>query len=523
MDASSLRALIEDVAAGRCTPDDAVRQLRRLPYSDLGFARVDHHRDLRLGIPEAVYGPGKTPEHCAAVVEELLSETDGPVLLTRATEAQVKAVTAAAPPLRRRPGRRRRRAGRSRRWSSARHPRGREPSSSSPPERPTFRWPPNAWRCSAHSVSPPPQLTDCGVAGLHRLLAELDTLAMADAVVVIAGMEGALASVVGGLTPAPVVAVPTSTGYGAALEGVTALLAMLSACSSGHHGRRHRQRLRRRLRDRPAPPVTTAGFGLLDGGVVPLLRRHRGRHGPGITRRRRRRRRRGPRAAQPARRSPAGTSSSRTASAGGIACTRAVVGGDDVVVRTHGVIAALIEEAALPAAGDGAGASRLPQAGLGGIRPAPSAHRPGALPRGRRARRHHRHRRDGRRARGARRRRGVRLRGGNGNGHGAQRARPAAESGAGDGPPARGDPVVRTRRRRSSSRRRPAPRCSPRSSTAFGPLPDMTVTASGFGGGAGEMDDLPNCTQVVIGRRVGRPDVGSRTAARCCSRPTSTT
>jgi hypothetical protein len=79
----------------------------------------------------------------------------------------------------------------------------------------------------------PTQLTDCGVAGLHRLLAEVDTLAMADAVVVIAGMEGALASVVGGLTPAPVVAVPTSTGYGAAFEGVTALLAMLSACSSG--------------------------------------------------------------------------------------------------------------------------------------------------------------------------------------------------------------------------------------------------------------------------------------------------
>jgi pyridinium-3,5-biscarboxylic acid mononucleotide synthase len=79
----------------------------------------------------------------------------------------------------------------------------------------------------------PTGLTDCGVAGLHRLLAEVDTIAMADAVVVIAGMEGALASVVGGLTPAPIVAVPTSTGYGAALEGVTALLTMLSACSSG--------------------------------------------------------------------------------------------------------------------------------------------------------------------------------------------------------------------------------------------------------------------------------------------------
>src|ERR1700685_4573940 len=94
MDASSLRTLIEDVATGRCSPDDAVRQLRRLPYSDLGFARVDHHRDLRQGMPEAVYGPGKTPEQCAAIVEELLGASPGPVLLTRATEAQVKAVAA---------------------------------------------------------------------------------------------------------------------------------------------------------------------------------------------------------------------------------------------------------------------------------------------------------------------------------------------------------------------------------------------------------------------------------------------
>src|SRR6202451_1065234 len=94
MDASSLRTLIEDVATGRCTPDDAVRQLRRLPYADLGFARIDHHRDLRQGMPEAVYGPGKTPEHCAAIVGELLEAASGPVLLTRPSDAQVKAVTA---------------------------------------------------------------------------------------------------------------------------------------------------------------------------------------------------------------------------------------------------------------------------------------------------------------------------------------------------------------------------------------------------------------------------------------------
>src|ERR1700674_494294 len=94
MNASSLRALIDQVASGGCTPDEAIRQLRRLPYADLGFARIDHHRDLRQGMPEAVYGPGKAPEHCAAIVEELLSASSGPVLLTRATDAQVKAVSA---------------------------------------------------------------------------------------------------------------------------------------------------------------------------------------------------------------------------------------------------------------------------------------------------------------------------------------------------------------------------------------------------------------------------------------------
>src|SRR5580658_2257258 len=99
MNASSLRALVDQVASGECTPDDAVRQLRRLPYSDLGFARIDHHRDLRQGMPEAVYGPGKTPEQCAAIVAELLGAGDGPVLLTRASDAQVKAVAAATVPL----------------------------------------------------------------------------------------------------------------------------------------------------------------------------------------------------------------------------------------------------------------------------------------------------------------------------------------------------------------------------------------------------------------------------------------
>jgi pyridinium-3,5-biscarboxylic acid mononucleotide synthase len=232
MNASSLRALIDQVASRECTPDDAVRQLRRLPYADLGFARIDHHRDLRQGMAEAVYGPGKEPEHCAAIVEELLAATTAPVLLTRATDAQLKAVTALTEALGHGSG---------------------EVTVTGTSSTITFRPAsarggnvvvvtagtadlPVAHECTAVLRAlgfAPNLLVDCGVAGLHRLLAEVDKLAMADAVVVIAGMEGALASVVGGLTPAPVVAVPTSTGYGAAFEGLTALLAMLASCASG--------------------------------------------------------------------------------------------------------------------------------------------------------------------------------------------------------------------------------------------------------------------------------------------------
>jgi NCAIR mutase (PurE)-related protein len=234
MDPSTLRALIDAVASGDCTPDDAVRQLRRLPYADLGFARIDHHRDLRQGMPEAVFGPGKTPEHCAAIVEELLTGTAGPVLLTRATDDQVKAVTAVTVHLGFGPGEVSRVGDGATSTMIFRPAPHREGDvvvvTAGTADLPV------ATECTsvlgAHGFSPT-LLVDCGVAGLHRLLAEIDLLAMADAVVVIAGMEGALASVVGGLTPAPVVAVPTSTGYGAAFEGVTALLSMLASCASG--------------------------------------------------------------------------------------------------------------------------------------------------------------------------------------------------------------------------------------------------------------------------------------------------
>ncbi|MCU1449249.1 MAG: 1-(5-phosphoribosyl)-5-amino-4-imidazole-carboxylate carboxylase [Acidimicrobiales bacterium] len=224
MDEPTLRQLLADVQTGVLSADDAVAKLRRLPFADLGFARVDHHRALRQGLAEAVYAPGKTPEQCAALVAELLAEEGGgPVLLTRADDKQVDAATARNP-------------------NAVR-------TGSTVVWRPNLERPgrvlvitagtadlPVAEECSATLTAygfRPQVLADVGVAGVHRLAASVDDLFDADAVVVVAGMEGALASLVGGITPAPVVAVPTSVGYGAALEGVTALLAMLASCAAG--------------------------------------------------------------------------------------------------------------------------------------------------------------------------------------------------------------------------------------------------------------------------------------------------
>ena len=227
MDELALRNLLNELIAEHLDPDDAVRRLRRLPFAELGYANVDHHRELRQGVPESVYGPGKSPDQCVGIVGELLSAGEagggGPVVLSRANEEQIAATTGA-------------------------HPGGIVAGS-------TVVWRPAKPRTEGVvvvtagtadiPVAEECQVTlrafgfgaalvaDVGVAGLHRLLAHAELIQAADAVVVVAGMEGALASVVGGLTAAPVVAVPTSVGYGASLEGVTALLAMLASCASG--------------------------------------------------------------------------------------------------------------------------------------------------------------------------------------------------------------------------------------------------------------------------------------------------
>ena len=223
MEADALRVLMDDVASGGVEPDDAVRQLQRLPFADIGIARVDHHRALRQGLPEAVYGPGKTAEEVALVVAELLTGGSGPVVLSRAEDGQVEAalVVDGSGTVSGRTVVWRRAAPRTERVlvvtaGTAAAPVADEGGG-------------GLW---AHGIQPD-RLADVGVAGLHRLLADLDRVYEADAVVVVAGMEGALASVIGGLTGAPVVAVPTSVGYGASLDGVTALLGMLASCASG--------------------------------------------------------------------------------------------------------------------------------------------------------------------------------------------------------------------------------------------------------------------------------------------------
>lgn len=226
MDEPRLRALLDDVRSGAMTPDDAVAALRRLPFAEVPGASVDHHRHLRQGMPEAVYGPGKSTAQCVAIVGELLDHGTGPVLLTRTTSEQRAACTAAhGDPVG---------IGNTLAW---RLPEPFSPDSASvaivtagSSDVPVADEAALTLRALGYSAA---VITDVGVAGLHRLLARLDDITAADAVIVIAGMEGALASVIGGLTGAPVVAVPTSVGYGAGLDGVTALLAMHASCASG--------------------------------------------------------------------------------------------------------------------------------------------------------------------------------------------------------------------------------------------------------------------------------------------------
>jgi pyridinium-3,5-biscarboxylic acid mononucleotide synthase len=225
-----LRALLRDVAAGSVSEEAAAQALRDLPFADLGFARVDHHRELRQGVCEIVYGPGKSAQEVRAIVRRLLAGNEGPVLVSRTDGEQRAAVReeadAAGLMVEERP-----RSGAMAILRNVPPPRGLVMVvTAGTADLPVAE---EAALTATLVGAGVEVLADVGVAGLHRLAAVRDRLESADALVVVAGMEGALASVVGGLVARPVVACPTSVGYGASFGGLAALLAMLSSCTPG--------------------------------------------------------------------------------------------------------------------------------------------------------------------------------------------------------------------------------------------------------------------------------------------------
>lgn len=224
MNRDSILDLLGRVQSGFVTAEDAAQQLSKLPFEDAGFAKIDHHRALRLGLPEVIFAAGKTPEHVGEIFFRM-TRVGSDVLATRASAEAYSAVKKLVP-------------------EAQYHEVARTISLRQTTGKGSLG--PIAVLCAGTSDLPVAEeaattaevmgvevdrVYDVGVAGLHRLLAQSDVLARARAVIVCAGMEGALPSVVGGLVGAPVIAVPTSIGYGAAFGGVAALLGMLNSCS----------------------------------------------------------------------------------------------------------------------------------------------------------------------------------------------------------------------------------------------------------------------------------------------------
>jgi hypothetical protein len=225
LNAESIRKLFQQVRQGEMSPDDAVDRLRHLPFEDLGFAKVDHHRALRNGMPEIILGEGKTPAQVAGIFARL-ARHGGNVLATRASEKQFQAVK-----------------------KKVRGVEYRELARAIVLQKDPTKYGKGVIAVVSAGTSDIPvaeeavvtaelmgnevqHVYDVGVAGIHRLLAHRESLTQARVVVVCAGMEGALPSVVGGLVGVPVIAVPTSVGYGASFKGMAALLGMLNSCAS---------------------------------------------------------------------------------------------------------------------------------------------------------------------------------------------------------------------------------------------------------------------------------------------------
>ena len=226
MDAQRLYELLDDYKSGRLTADEVVAEVSAPSFEDIGFAKVDHHRAIRKGFPEVVFGLGKTPEQVGKLAEVLLERSDR-LLVTKTTLEAYRAVCEAVPDAV---------------FDEMSQTITVDRSEGSKPT-------PGVVIASAGTSDLPvateaavtaeimgcrvERVNDVGVAGIHRLFAEMPTIAEAEVVVAVAGMEGALASVVGGLVRAPVIAVPTSVGYGSSFDGLAALLAMLNSCAPG--------------------------------------------------------------------------------------------------------------------------------------------------------------------------------------------------------------------------------------------------------------------------------------------------
>ncbi len=226
MNPDALKKLLDGVANGNLTPTQAMEKLKSLPFEDLGFARVDHHRQLRSGIPEVIYSEGKTVRQVVAIAERMV-RAGSDVMATRANDAVCKAL--------------KRRWKRTRIFEAARIAavlRAKRPepvgnilvTCAGTSDIPVAE----EARVTAEVLGNRVATTyDAGVAGLHRLLANVKDIQQANVIVVVAGMEGALASVVGGMAGCPVIAVPTSIGYGASFGGIAPLLTMLNSCTPG--------------------------------------------------------------------------------------------------------------------------------------------------------------------------------------------------------------------------------------------------------------------------------------------------
>lgn len=229
MNKNGLLSLLDDVRSGELSPSDAAGRLRDLPYENLGHSRVDHHRSLRKGYPEVIFGEGKSPAQALEIARSLFKK-DQVVILTRVSEAQARALVDEFP-------------------GATHHEEARmvviAPSAPAPASSGIgcvavisggTSDQPIAEEAAVTAESLGSRVTrayDVGVAGLHRLLGEMDSLREANAIVAVAGMEGALPSVAAGLVESPVIAVPTSVGYGASMGGLTALFAMLASCADG--------------------------------------------------------------------------------------------------------------------------------------------------------------------------------------------------------------------------------------------------------------------------------------------------